>query len=157
MSKYNIDKSNKHPTEEWKDPRNSKKKKIPSLHRSCSQTILPLTTNNPSTPINALHPPVPIRRHLLEETRANINIIHLTRLTRIDHGSLVQLLGTRVPDADLGATARVGVGVAAVPHHGNGERDDVFAFVALDAAGAHAGGVVSHVAGVGEDGGEEEE
>lgn len=63
----------------------------------------------------------------------------------------MQLLRILVPDPDLGATARVRVRVGAVLHHRDGEGDDVFAVGAGDAAGAHAGGIVSHVALVGED------
>ena len=66
-------------------------------------------------------------------------------------------LRVRVPDPDLGAAARVRVRVAAVLHHGDGQRDDVVVLARLDPAGAHSGRVVGHVAGVGEhaDGGGE--
>lgn len=68
-------------------------------------------------------------------------------------------LRARVPDPDLGAAARVGVRIGPVAHHRDREGDDVLGGGGCDAAGAHAGCVVGHFAGVGEgcgEGGEEE-
>lgn len=114
----------------------------------------PLPSYRLSPPIHPLDPPIPIRRDPLEQALANIDIELLARPARIHNCRLMMLLSVRVPDADLGAAARVGVGVGGAAHHLVGEGDDIVIVAGLVAAGTKpdAGAVVGHVAGVGEGG-----
>ena len=107
-----------------------------------------------------MHPPIPIRRHLLKQRRANVNIILLAPRAPVHNLGRKMLLGLRVPDADHGPAFGVRVGVGPVLEDLVGEGHDVLV-VACDpaaGAGADAGAVVGHVARVGVDErGEEDE
>lgn len=55
-------------------------------------------------------------RQLREEGVCDINVVHGTSHTRIDHGGLNRLAGTRVANADLRPALGIGVWVATVGH-----------------------------------------